>query len=82
MIIETQRQGQHVLTITLDSDDRYRLYVDGTHRSTNTSAEPLRLLAESIISDLEWQDYQDDMDASYEASVQASYTSRDRANLY
>lgn len=82
MIFRTFRHQNTVINITLDRSDTYRLTVNGVCRATNRSAEPLVLLAEKLIQDLEWEAWMDEQDARYNASVQANYAARDRANLY
>lgn len=78
----TLRHRSTVITISLDRTDTYRLTVNGVCRATNRSAEPLVLLAESIIQDLQWQDFLDEQDSLYQQSVQANYAARGQLNLY
>lgn len=82
MIFRTFRHQNTVIDISLDRGDNYRLTVNGVCRATNRSAEPLVLLAEKLIQDLEWEAWMDEQDALYNEGVQASYAARDRANLY
>lgn len=82
MIFRTFRHGQTVITISLDRSDTYQLTVNGDCRATSRSAETLVLLAESIIQDLEYEDYLDEQEARHQESVRANYAARGQLNLF
>lgn len=76
------RHNSTVIAISLDRTDTYVLTVNGDHRASARSAETLVLLAESIIQDLQYEDYLDEQEALHQESVRANYAARGQLNLF